>query len=297
MDSVPLTEKRCGKCGEVKPLDGFPKDRTRADGLNYRCRACLTAYRAAHKDERNEYRRKWRENNLDRYRAKANANKRARAAKRAPQNHHVITYRKLEREEARKRGLHRKAARASNGFKVCSRCRERKPTVAFSAHRSKADGLYSWCRACVQIANAQPAKKAFRFSYGHAYRVARKAEVRAHRRAAQERKRKERQAKGLVRKWGTNRTPDRVLAQSQRRRALVRGVPHELVLLSVLIERDKARCQLCRKGKLRGDKWSMDHILPISHGGEHTYANTQLAHLSCNLARNNRGAAQLRLLA
>ena len=35
--------KTCSKCKEEKPLDAFSKDRTRADGLNYRCKTCKSA--------------------------------------------------------------------------------------------------------------------------------------------------------------------------------------------------------------------------------------------------------------
>jgi 5-methylcytosine-specific restriction endonuclease McrA len=37
---------------------------------------------------------------------------------------------------------------------------------------------------------------------------------------------------------------------------------------------------------------SLDHVIPISKGGSHTYANTQCAHLLCNIQKNNRGAGE-----
>jgi len=78
------------------------------------------------------------------------------------------------------------------------------------------------------------------------------------------------------------------------RKARERGARTETVLLSVLIERDRARCQIC--GKVRGkDRWSIDHIVPLSKGGANTYANTQLAHIRCNRKRWNVGPAQLRM--
>lgn len=33
---------------------------------------------------------------------------------------------------------------------------------------------------------------------------------------------------------------------------------------------------------------SIDHVLPISRGGEHTLGNVQIAHLGCNIAKNDR---------
>ena len=35
-----MTSKRCSKCGVVKPLDEFARDRTKRDGRRSRCRVC-----------------------------------------------------------------------------------------------------------------------------------------------------------------------------------------------------------------------------------------------------------------
>ena len=42
-----MTEtKKCTKCGEVKPLDAFHRDKARKDGHGYWCKACIAAYYA-----------------------------------------------------------------------------------------------------------------------------------------------------------------------------------------------------------------------------------------------------------
>jgi 5-methylcytosine-specific restriction endonuclease McrA len=33
---------------------------------------------------------------------------------------------------------------------------------------------------------------------------------------------------------------------------------------------------------------SLDHAIPLSKGGSHSYANAQLAHLSCNLLKSDK---------
>lgn len=38
-------DKRCSKCGEVKPLAEFWRDKNGKDGYEYRCKACARAYR------------------------------------------------------------------------------------------------------------------------------------------------------------------------------------------------------------------------------------------------------------
>lgn len=59
-------------------------------------------------------------------------------------------------------------------------------------------------------------------------------------------------------------------------------------------ERDGWICQLCGESvdkTLRNRHpmmASLDHIVPVSKGGAHTYDNVQLAHLSCNNAKGAR---------
>lgn len=71
----------------------------------------------------------------------------------------------------------------------------------------------------------------------------------------------------------------------------------------LVFERDGWRCGLCHKKvdhRLRyphPKSASVDHIVPLSQGGTHTYANVHCAHLRCNLIKHNRGGGeQLALL-
>ena len=82
--------------------------------------------------------------------------------------------------------------------------------------------------------------------------------------------------------------------QMHRRRVRLLGGFVERVDLAVLVERDGGRCGICRK-KVSAADASIDHVLPVSKGGAHSYANCRLVHLRCNIARGNRGSAQLRL--
>ena len=59
-----MNTRRCAKCGEVKPLEGFPKNRTKTGGHGYDCRDCHAEkqrekYRQYSKDHREaEYARR-----------------------------------------------------------------------------------------------------------------------------------------------------------------------------------------------------------------------------------------------
>lgn len=61
-----------------------------------------------------------------------------------------------------------------------------------------------------------------------------------------------------------------------------------------IFERDDWMCGLCREAIDPSLKWpeplsaSLDHVLPIAAGGEHTRANTQAAHLICNVRKGAR---------
>jgi len=87
---------------------------------------------------------------------------------------------------------------------------------------------------------------------------------------------------------------DMVLQQTQKRRAKQKDAFVEDVILSILYERDSGACGICEKPVDRSLLYpahlssSIDHVLPISRGGEHSYANTQLAHLGCNISKGTR---------
>lgn len=40
--------KQCRRCGEVKPLEAFGKNKSKKDGLHYYCRECAAAYAKAY---------------------------------------------------------------------------------------------------------------------------------------------------------------------------------------------------------------------------------------------------------
>ena len=61
--------KTCTKCGETKPLDDFHRNQSGADGRRSRCRECTAEYRRRYREENldkvMEYQRRWREENRD----------------------------------------------------------------------------------------------------------------------------------------------------------------------------------------------------------------------------------------
>jgi len=77
---------------------------------------------------------------------------------------------------------------------------------------------------------------------------------------------------------------------------------HEPVSWRRVMERDGWKCQHCGRETLENARGTgadnqpeLDHVLPISQGGAHSYANTQCLCRACNAAKGNRIEAEPRL--
>ena len=74
------------------------------------------------------------------------------------------------------------------------------------------------------------------------------------------------------------------------RRARKRNLPRERVSPRKVFARDGWQCRMCHRPTLRkhgntDDSPELDHIVPLAHGGSHTYGNTQLLCRKCNGAK------------
>ncbi len=74
---------------------------------------------------------------------------------------------------------------------------------------------------------------------------------------------------------------NKVLADNERRRLKKNNQFVEDVNRTTLWKRDKGLCQRC-KISVPLDAYHMDHIWPVSRGGVHSYANTQVLCETCN---------------
>lgn len=72
----------------------------------------------------------------------------------------------------------------------------------------------------------------------------------------------------------------------QKRRAMKLSAFVENVQRKIVYEMHGGGCGVCKKF-IEGD-FHIDHIVPLSRGGLHSYANTQPAHPSCNLRKHNK---------
>lgn len=85
------------------------------------------------------------------------------------------------------------------------------------------------------------------------------------------------------------RNPERQRVANARHRARKLEAFVEDVDRNVVFETYEGTCGICG-GFIEGD-FHVDHIIPLSKGGEHSYRNAQPAHPSCNLSKSDKLAA------
>lgn len=79
-----------------------------------------------------------------------------------------------------------------------------------------------------------------------------------------------------------------------KRKALKLGATTEDFTRLEVFERDGWTCGLCGEPVDRELKWpdpmspSLDHVIPLIKGGDHSRANTQCSHLTCNVRKHDR---------
>lgn len=98
----------------------------------------------------------------------------------------------------------------------------------------------------------------------------------------------------------------KVAGRHFKQRAKRYGVAYERFPKSLVYERDNYICQLCNEpvlataqysksdGKIHMKSPTIDHIIPMSKGGDHTPHNCQTACFECNSKKGNRMVGQLR---
>jgi hypothetical protein len=140
--------------------------------------------------------------------------------------------------------------------KTCTKCENAKPLTEFHRQKGGKYGVASRCKSC-----DLEKQRAYRATDSGA----------AIRRAGQKRARQRFQAATGVRHLWMNEGPARQAG----------AVIKEHIAPLIVLERDDGVCAIC------GDDvdpfhFTIDHVIPLSAGGEHSYENVQLAHRDCN---------------
>jgi 5-methylcytosine-specific restriction endonuclease McrA len=164
-----------------------------------------------------------------------------------------------------------------DGAKQCPRCSEWKPLADFNRAATRADGHDVYCRDCMS-------EKHRRYNAENRERRTAKArEFRAQRPDYQ----RQNVARWRERNYEHHLAQARIYAAA--RRARLRDQFVEDVDAFVVYDRDGGVCGICGDPVSR-EGFHVDHINPLALGGEHSYANVQVAHPSCNSRKRDRYA-------
>lgn len=103
--------------------------------------------------------------------------------------------------------------------------------------------------------------------------------------------------------WWRDENPEKRREIDARRRARKAGATVGVVDPVAVFDRDGWKCHLCGEKILKSVRWpdrragSLDHVIPLSRGGEHSMANVRASHLLCNMQKSAFGGGeQLALL-
>jgi len=190
------------------------------------------------------------------------------------------------------------------GHKICTVCKQMKPLTEFpvyharnnrigyrgqciQCHKSKRRKYYLWNKEDIiqQSTRWYLANKEKKLKRDAEWRNERKSHIKAWRKNYNK----------------TNK--EKILDYYKSKRARKRTATIEKFSTSEICERDGWICQLCHKKVNRRLKYphpqskTLDHIIPLSKGGEHSRINVHLAHLICNEKVRTGGIKQLRLIA
>ncbi len=195
-------------------------------------------------------------------------------------------------------------------MKQCTKCKDIKRLAEFGVARGNKDGLNYWCKVCVRAASAAwkvanpdgvkrhqaryraEHKDAARV-YAAAYYAEHKEQWRSYAKAYREANREVTNAR--IAAW-TKANPQKNRANVARRKARKLGNGYEVYDRFAIYERDKGVCHICHR-KVSRSAFTLDHLVPLVHGGPDTAANVAVAHSTCNKRRGpGRTPAQLRLV-
>lgn len=174
-----------------------------------------------------------------------------------------------------------------NSEKVCSKCLKTKCTDQFGIDQHKADGLRGTCKQCrIPIARAadsrkrqNPKHKQRIIKYAAEWQKANPEKMRVYYRRYRESNAQKRKA-GIA-DWA-KRNSDKVAQKAHRYRSRKNNAFVENVAKHELLDKYGNFCYICSAPFTSADPMAVEHLIPLSKGGEHAMVNLRPAHRSCN---------------
>ena len=178
----------------------------------------------------------------------------------------------------------KKAIDHGDGTRTCTRCMERLPNSSFHKDKAAPDGLRAACKKC-RIAHVKEWYQDNR-----------------ERQSGKEKKRRLANVEKYVEKEALRYLKDRekrialATEHSHRRKARkLKTVIEKGITKKALKKKFGTKCYYCKKEmdfsvgvgrKFNKDMATIEHLVPLARGGEHTWENTVLACRHCNISKN-----------
>lgn len=170
--------------------------------------------------------------------------------------------------------------------KRCCKCGVVQPLDNFYKNRGRPDGHQTVCKECTRVNNRlwHEANPGSHLRYYANYEMSpEQVEARRRRCIAWYRENVE-HARERGRRWHAE-NPEFARAGARRSAATYKARKNaafvEAVDPLIVLERDDGVCGICGED-VDPLAFHVDHVVPIAQGGEHSYANVQPAHPSCN---------------
>ncbi len=176
-----------------------------------------------------------------------------------------------------------------NSGKRCSHCGQQKPAVEFNRARKSPDGLHCYCRSC-QAARAAVWMEQNRETlaeYKHGYYRQNRDSVRARgNRHYRETREQQLQRCRELRQKNPAAVREREVVCHANQTARKRGISSRLSVEEwrSALARFGRRCCACGSGQ----SLTIDHVVPLSRGGDNTAENIQVLCGSCNSRKGTR---------
>jgi len=163
----------------------------------------------------------------------------------------------------------RRALLKAQPERQCTKCGVTKPLSDFSLRRS---GYHTICKSCKVeysrqwVERNKERSQHYRAEYRATNREKYKQYFRLHHMAH----------------------PEKQRARNQKRKAILRNIKGSFTgeELKSLFARQKGKCAVCKMSIKQ--KYHIDHVVPISRGGDNYICNIQLLCPSCNLSKHNK---------
>ena len=182
--------------------------------------------------------------------------------------------------------------------KPCSCCKQIKPVVEFYKRAASRDGLSASCITCSKDAkrNSSESTKAKNLARAYAWAMANPERTQVNKKTSADRLRPIRNERNRA-KYQANPEPFRLKKRNLRnsnkplydshginRRAIKRGSKGFAVTAKEISAIRNSPCFYCGQEGFN----ELDHVIPLSRGGAHSYGNLVSACRSCNASKGNK---------